>query len=89
MKYKTLYGPEPKPGDIITETYLGYPVTIQKIIYSDFWDRYGYDIELIDTDGNYRHWKQHDDGGKLQREKRLVNCYGSDCADLFEKYGML
>lgn len=69
---------------------LGIKVTIEKILYSEYWDRYGYDIEFTDTKGKYHHWKQDLDGGELiapKKEKRYINYYGSDCTDIFKKYG--
>ena len=54
---------EAKKGDKVR--CMGITVTIDKILYQEFWDRYGWDIEFIDTYGNFRHWKQYDDGGLL------------------------
>ena len=71
-------------GAVITA--LGETVTIERVIYQ-FKERDGWDIEFVDTKGNYRHWKQWDDGGTIKIKKRLVNYYGSDCTDLFKKYG--
>lgn len=57
---------EAKKGDKVR--CMGITATIDKILYQEFWDRYGWDIEFIDTCGNYRHWKQYDDGGLLIKE---------------------
>ena len=55
---------ECKPGDVIVCQ--GETVTIDEIIvwYYDEPDGY-WDIEFIDTNGEYRHWKQRFDGGAL------------------------
>lgn len=87
---------------------MGIRAEIDKILYAEYWDRYGWDIEFIDSKGNYRHWKQNEDGGELQRplpkkhfivgqtngayyddegKKHLLDYYGTDCTDLFKKYG--
>lgn len=47
----------------------GKSVTISKILSQDYWDRFGFDIEFVDGRGQYRHWKQHEDGGEL-----IKNC---------------
>ncbi len=44
----------------------GITVTIGKLYYSDCWDGI-WDVEFVDTDGNYRHWKQQFDGGEYIR----------------------
>lgn len=81
----------PKAGDMIVNCPVvhGRTVTIGKVLHAEHWERDGWDIELIDSEGNYRHWKQWDDGGEFRRVKKLINCYGSDCTDIFAKYGML
>ena len=44
----------------------GITVTIAEILYQDTYaDEGELDIEFKDTHGNYRHWKQYFDGGKL------------------------
>ena len=40
----------------------GITVEIAKLFYSDCWGDV-WDIEFVDTMGNYRHWKQQYDGG--------------------------
>lgn len=84
------------PGDAVTA--YGKTYTVDRVLYSEYWDRYGYDIEFIDPRGGYHHWKQWDDGGDLvkkgdrsatREEKKLVNYYGDDCSDIFKKYGLL
>ena len=61
-------------GDRITA--LGITCTIDRILDLDHFgdrppapgsDMWGYDVELIDTRGNYRHWKQNQDGGAAFR----------------------
>lgn len=58
---------------------MGITVTIDKILHQDFWDRFGWDIELIDTAGNYRHWKQYDDGGDFIPHRTRSN----DCEEVY------
>ena len=52
---------EARKGDKIR--CMGITVTIDKILYQDYWR--DWDIEFIDTNGNYRHWKQGFDGGEF------------------------
>lgn len=53
-----------KVGSIVTA--LGHSYKIARILYSECWERDGYDIEFLDPYGGYHHWKQWDDGGYLQ-----------------------
>lgn len=65
---------------------MGVTVTIEKILFQDFYK--DWDIEFIDTEGNYRHWKQSIDGGKLiPKSKRAFDWYGTEVTDLYVKYG--
>lgn len=65
---------------------MGIVVTIGKILYQDFWR--DWDIEFIDTAGNYRHWKQGFDGGRLiPKQKVAFDWYGNDVTNLYIKYG--
>ena len=77
-------------GTIIKVPTMRITATIDKVIYSEKWHD-DYDIEFIDTHGNYRHWKQWDDGGTIifpdKKKRPLVNKYGTDCTDIFAKYG--
>ena len=43
----------------------GIRVTIKEIEFQEYWDGYGFITEFIDTNGNYRSWKQGIDGGKV------------------------
>ena len=62
--------------------------TVSEVLYADYWDSYGWDIEFKDEYGHYRHWKQWNDGGTITfPEKRYKDCYGMDVTDLFRKYG--
>ena len=75
-----------KKGDKITA--LGYTFTVEKVLYCEWYARDGYDVEFIDPDGHYHHWKQWEDGGKVEGQpKRLIDWYGQDVTDLFIKYG--
>ena len=66
---------------------LGITVTIEKVLYWDCFDD-EYDVEFIDTAGNYRHWKQWEDGGFLiKKTSRAYDWYGQDVTDLYIKYG--
>jgi hypothetical protein len=58
-----MYEKEAKVGDQIRAK--GLLVTIGRIFYQEWYERSGWDIEFIDTDDNYRHWKQQFDGGEL------------------------
>ena len=67
----------------------GVVAVVDKVFYA-FKEREGWDIEFIDTLGNYRHWKQWDDLGVIhmpKKGKKLINSQGTDCTDLFRKYG--
>lgn len=65
---------------------MGITVEIAKVLYQEWFDYW--DVELIDTDGNYRHWKQEYDGGFLiQKKRRAYDWYGNDVTDLYIKYG--
>ena len=71
-------------GDMVA--CMGIVVTIENILYQEFFE--DWDIEFIDTDGNYRHWKQYFDGGRLiPKKRRAFDWYGTDVTDLYVKYG--
>lgn len=62
-------------------------VVVDKVLYAHH-ETIGWDIEFIDTVGQYRHWKQWYDGGEIIfPTKKLVNEHGVDCSDIFRKYG--
>jgi hypothetical protein len=67
----------------------GTTATVDRVLYSEKWHD-EYDIEFIDAKGNYRHYKQWDDGGEVilpdKKKRPLVNQYGTDCTDIFAKY---
>lgn len=66
---------------------MGIIATVNKVLYAHH-ESIGWDIEFIDTAGQYRHWKQWDDGGSIKfPTKKLVNEYGVDYSDIFRKYG--
>ena len=52
-----------EPGDTIICK--GIKTTIKEIKYQEWWNDYGFIVEFIDTNGNYRSWKQGADGGKV------------------------
>ena len=64
-------------GDVIRSGYLSY--TVDKILYQDWFgpreavppcsDWWGYDVEFIDDNGYYHHWKQNIDGGDVIRKE--------------------
>jgi len=54
-----------KPGDIITCK--GIRAIIKEITFQEYWEGEGYYIEFMDTNGNYRNWKQWTDGGNVER----------------------
>ena len=43
----------------------GIKATIKEINFQEWWDGYGFITEFIDTNGNYRSWKQGVDGGRV------------------------
>ena len=43
----------------------GIKATIKEINFQEWWYGYGFITEFIDTNGNYRSWKQGVDGGKV------------------------
>ncbi len=49
-------------GDLISA--LGYTYRVGRIIYQDCYDG-NYDVEFLDSDGNYHHWKSQFDGGRV------------------------
>lgn len=66
---------------------MGISVTVDKVLYAHH-ESIGWDVEFIDTAGQYRHWKQWYDGGEIIfPTKKLVNEHGVDCSDIFRKYG--
>ena len=54
---------ELEPGDTIICQ--GIKATIKEITFQEYWEGYGFITEFIDTNGNYRSWKQGVDGGKV------------------------
>lgn len=66
---------------------MGITACIDIVLYV-YREREGWDIEFIDTTGHYRHWKQWYDGGEIYFPKKpLINSQGTDCTDIFRKYG--
>lgn len=66
MTTTKIYGkdiPTLEPGDTIICK--GIKATIKEIEFQEYWKDYGFITEFIDTDGNYRSWKQGVDGGKI------------------------
>ena len=55
--------PTLEPGDTIICKEI--KATIKEIKYQEWWNDYGFIVEFIDTNGNYRSWKQGADGGKV------------------------
>lgn len=49
-------------GDKISA--LGYTFEVGQIIYQDYYAG-NWDIEFLDTDGGYHHWKSEFDGGRV------------------------
>lgn len=43
----------------------GIRATIKEVKFQEYWEGYGFITEFIDTNGNYRSWKQGVDGGKI------------------------
>lgn len=71
--------PEIQPGDVVVVPKFGIRATIDKLHYSfrcvewhterKEFVKY-YDVEFVDTKGNYRHWKSYFDGGYIQYKER-------------------
>ena len=81
-----------EPGDKVKA--LGITITIQRVVSQEHYPRlgneddWGWNIEFIGSDGQYRHWKQWEDGGKLiAGPKKYIDSYGVDCTDIFRKFG--
>lgn len=82
-----------RSGDVITS--LRHSYTVNKILYQDWYgpreavppcsDCWGYDVEFIDTDGHYHHWKQNQDGGHVDMLPREPITY----ADIFGRSAVL
>ena len=53
-----------KSGDIIVA--MGISVVVKEIIYQDYFNG-KWDVEFVDSEGKYRHWKQEFDGGDVVR----------------------
>ena len=53
-----------RPGDQITA--LGMTFTVWSILYQDHYDD-AYDVEFIDDQDRYHHWKECEDGGTVTR----------------------
>lgn len=63
-----------KPGDKISA--MGFTITVGSILFQDYHgnkeqagggDCWGYDVEFLDVDGCYHHWKQNQDFGEVIR----------------------
>lgn len=52
-------------GSIVTA--YGRSYMVERVLYSEYWPREGYDIEFLDPRGGYHHWKQWYDGGSIVR----------------------
>lgn len=64
---------EIKIGDVIECG--GVKVEVGEILHQDYWNGYGWDVEFKDKNGNYRHWKQEYDGGKLIPKDLINKCW--------------
>ena len=51
-------------GDTISA--LGYSFIVGKIIYQDYYNG-NWDVEFLDVDGGYHHWKSEFDGGQITK----------------------
>lgn len=53
-----------------TVTALGMTFEIAKVLGNfEYYADWGFNIEFLDPDGNYHHWKQWDDGGEIKMKK--------------------
>ena len=55
-----------KPGDVIHCQ--GFVVTVKTIACQEWYEDTGFLTEFIDTNGNYRSWKQYLDGGYVEEK---------------------
>ena len=62
---------------------------IHHVYFAEYWDNEGWYMEFYDELGIYRNWKQWVDGGTITIPNRYVNMQGSDCSDIFRKYGYI
>lgn len=67
------------PGDTVVVPKFGIKAVIEKVYYAfrcvEWHNERGefikhYDVEFIDTNGNYRHWKSYFDGGHIIYKER-------------------
>lgn len=70
-----------EPGDKINAR--GIIATIDRIMYQDsfIWNKGEpriYDVEFIDTNGNYRHWKSNEDGGSVILKEQTTDTTDDD-----------
>ena len=52
-------------GDSISA--LGFTFKVGKIIYQSYYDG-AWDVEFLDTNGGYHHWKSEFDGGEVIKD---------------------
>lgn len=62
MKIGIIGGIRVYVGDAIQA--LGHTYVVSKVIYQDCFNG-NYDVEFLDTFGNYHHWKSEFDGGRI------------------------
>ena len=56
-------------GDLVCA--LGYCFAVDKIIYQDYYDG-NWDVEFLDDNGGYHHWKSEFDGGYIVKGENHV-----------------
>lgn len=77
---------EAEPGDTIKLDNVTW--VIERILHQEYWSRFGFDIEFIDTRGKYHHWKEYSDNGEfIPKKPKYVNMNNVDCTDIFRKFG--
>lgn len=60
----------PTKGDRIYCSLYNLGFTIETVLYQSYFEGLGYDIEFLDDYGNYHHWCEAEDQGRILYQKR-------------------
>ena len=72
-----------EPGDIIYRR--GDRIEIKSIVHQEYWNRFGFIAEFYDTNGIYRNWKQHVDGGMVLNHSSVPEYVKENIVEYFSK----